>query len=111
MICDFAEYYHVLDYKSLRPSVCATLAAGLRDGSRIMMKATESKMNTTELLLAKIADNLSILVWQNTEDGQKGNNFPKSIINEIYRDHSEDIKSFDCGADFEAERQRLINGY
>ncbi len=110
MICDFAEYYHVLDYKSLRPSVCATLAAGLRDDSRVMMKATGSRLNTKELLLAKIADDLSILIWQNTEDGQKGINLPKSIIDELNRDHSMDVKGFESGSDFEAERQRLING-
>lgn len=110
MICDFAEYYHILDYKSLRPSVCATLAAGLREGSRVVMKATNNKLNATELLLARIADNLSVLIWQNTEDGQKGKNFPKSIIDEINRDHSMDVKGFESGSDFEAERQRLIYG-
>lgn len=82
----------------------------MRDGSRIMMKVTETKLNTTDLLLAKIADNLGILIWQNTEDGQKGINFPDSIIDEINRDHSEDIKTFESGTDFEAERQRLLYG-
>jgi hypothetical protein len=38
-------------------------------------------------------------------------NIPKSIIDEINRDHSKDIKGFVSGSDFEAERQRLINGY
>lgn len=111
MICDFAEYYHIYDYRSLRPSVCATLAAGLRDDSRIMMRAANMKLTTKELLLAKIADSLSILIWQNTEDGHKGINIPKSIIDEINRDHSKDIRGFDSGSEFEAERQRLINGY
>lgn len=91
--------------------MCATLAAGLRDDSRIMMRAANMKLNTRELLLAKIADSLNVLIWQNTEDGHKGVNIPKSIIDEINRDHSKDIKGFVSGSDFEAERQRLINGY
>lgn len=83
----------------------------MRDDSRIMMKMADTKLNTKELLLAKIADNLGVLIWQNTEDGQKGINFPKSIIDELNRDHSMDVKGFESGSDFEAERQRLINGY
>ena len=82
----------------------------MRDDSRIMMKALGNKLNTKELLLARIADSLSVLIWQNTEDGRKGINFPKSIIDEINRDHSMDIKGFESGSDFEAERQRLIYG-
>ena len=75
------------------------------------MRTANMKLTTKELLLAKIADSLSILIWQNTEDGHKGINIPKSIIDEINRDHSKDIRGFDSGSEFEAERQRLINGY
>lgn len=35
LICDFAETYHIYDYRQLKPSYAATLAAGLREDSRI----------------------------------------------------------------------------
>ena len=34
LICDFAETYHILDYKALPLKLRATLASGLRDSSR-----------------------------------------------------------------------------
>lgn len=106
LICDFAETYHVFDYKALNPCLCAVLAIGLRDGSRIKMAISENKLNTDQTLLAAIADRVSILVWQNTENGLKGIKQPTSIINEIYRDHSNDIKDFSNGEDLLKELKK-----
>lgn len=97
LICDFAEYYHIYDYHQIRPLMCAALAVGLRENSRIRMKLTRQKITTDQTLLAAIADRLGILIWQRTENGQKGVNMPKSIIDEINRDHSMDVRGFDSG--------------
>ena len=58
LICDLAETYHIYDYRSLPVHLVATLAAGLRDTSRISMKTTEAKASTTNTILAMIADHL-----------------------------------------------------
>ena len=39
LICDLAETYHIYDYRSLPVKLVATLSAGLRDDSRIKLKA------------------------------------------------------------------------
>ena len=39
LICDFAQYYHVLDWHALPLRLAATLAAGLPETSRSLRKA------------------------------------------------------------------------
>ena len=60
LICDFAETYQIYDYRSLPVKMAATLAAGLRDDSRIA-KTTEAKASTTNTILAIIADHLACI--------------------------------------------------
>ena len=107
LICDLAETYHIYNYRQLPPSMVAIFAIGLRDDSRIKMKLSNSKVPPNIMLLAGIIDKLNILIWQNTEDGRKGRNKPKSILDELYDKESE-ISAFASGKEFEAERQRLI---
>ena len=59
LICDFAETYHIYDYRSLPLRLVATLAAGLGDTSRIITNTTEAKASTTNTILAIIADHLA----------------------------------------------------
>lgn len=110
LICDFAETYHILDMRGLKPTLMATLAAGLREDSRIMMKLSGAKTDTKTLLLASISDRIGLRLWQNTKDGQKGINQPGSIVTEITRDRKNDVVGYASGADFLAERKRLMNG-
>ena len=111
LICDFAETYHIYDYRALSPTMAGVLACGLRENSRIKMKLTEQVVNMDTLLLATIADRLSILAWQNTEDGIKGRNMPESIVHSLIGKETERSHMvFDTGADFEAYRERLIHG-
>lgn len=111
LICDFAEYYRVYDYTALPPKYAGVLACGLRDNSRIKMKMSEQIVDINTMLFATIADRIQVLVWQNTEDGQKGRNIPESIVEKLLgvKDEREHIV-FNTGADFEAYRERLING-
>ena len=80
LICDLAEVYHIYNMEDYKPSYIGILANGLRESSRIKMKLADSKMNLNNTLQAAIADRLSILIWQNTEDGHKGINKPQSIL-------------------------------
>lgn len=109
LICDFAETYHVFDYKSLPVRLAATLAAGLREDSRIKLKLADMEVSPDTLLLATIADRLGILVWQKTKDAEKGRNRPKSIIESLKPKKSE-VSVFKTGEDFVKAREKLLKG-
>ena len=98
LICDFAETYHIYDYRSLPLWLAATLAAGLRDTSRIAMNTTEGKASTTNTILAIIADHLSsirALLGDQTD-------FP-SVTKTLYgieEEKSSKVKAYGSGNDF-----------
>lgn len=94
-ICDMAETYQIYDYERVPGKLLGTLAAGLRDDSRIKMKASGVKAGPDTLLLADILDGVRYLLWARTEDAAKGRNRPKSIAKKFYErkqvDHSHDM--------------------
>ncbi len=79
LICDFAEYYHVLEWRGLPLTLAATLAFGLPEGSRSKRRLSGSKIPLETRLLARITDYLAVLLWRQTKDGQEGNNPPRSL--------------------------------
>lgn len=91
LFCDFAETYHVFDYTALPPYTAARLASGLRDTSRIKQKFSGLNVPLDISLLAAAVDALTILIWQNTKDGMKGTNKPKSILS-VLLDINDDKK-------------------
>lgn len=107
LICDFAEAYHVFDWRSLPVKTAATLAAGLGANSRIMRKISGVSCTMETLLLATIADALHILVWQNTKDGLKGRNRP-TLIAEKLTETPKESDGFDSVAEFRKWRDELI---
>ena len=110
LICDFAETYHLYDYRELPARRAALLACGLRPESRIVQKISGAKAPTETMLLALIADALKILVWQNTRDGTKGRNKPTSIVEAILGEEKETAEGFDSAAEFEAWRASMLGG-
>ena len=111
LICDLAETYNIYDYRALSPRLVGVLACGLRDNSRIKMLMSGQKISTDTMLRAGILDRLSILAWQNTEDGHEGRNMPESVLSKLIGEHKENnTMSFNSGAELEAYRERLING-
>lgn len=94
-ICDMAETYQIYDYRRVPCTTLGTLAAGLRDDSRIKMEMGGVKANVETLLLANVLDTVRLMVWMQTEDGTKGRNRPKSIADKFYArkevDHSHDL--------------------
>lgn len=102
MICDLAEYYHILNYQECSPILVGTLVFGLRQESRTKMKLSGQKITTTEWLLARIADELRDQSWARSKDGQKGRNHPKHILDRLMGlDKREQYATFETMEDFE----------
>ena len=108
LICDFAETYHIYDYKAMPPKQAAILAAGLSNESRIKRKLNGSKYTTNTLLLAHIADTLNMLLWFRTKDGQSGINKPKSLLEMLTTEQKQELATFDTIEAYEAARARII---
>lgn len=82
--------------------LAATLAAGLRDDSRVKMKLCGAKVNNEIWLLASAVDRLSVMAWQNSKDGAEGRNYPELIIQKLLElDEPQEIVGFNSGAEFE----------
>ena len=109
LICDMAETYHIYEMRRLSCAYVAILANGLRDDSRIKMKASGLEVPIDRLLLAHIADNTAINVWLKTKDGEKGKNQPKSIVKALTEkiDESSLTRPFESSSDFDEEWRRL----
>lgn len=113
LICDLAETYQIYDYKQLPLTQVAVFAYGLRDDSRIKQIMSNQIVPLETTLLASIVDRLSLSLWLQTKDGQKGVNRPASIADQlIKRDKSEndekDYLVFESGEDFENYRKALL---
>ena len=111
LICDMAETYHIYNMEQLPVDYVATLATGLRDNSRIKMKASGIRVDMQTLLLAHVADNTAINVYAKTKDAKHGRNKPKSLVKAIQssNDPKQHAKVFESGESF-LEEWRRING-
>ena len=108
LICDFAEYYHIYDYKQIPTKLAAILAWGLPDNSRIRKQIAGVKVDLDKLLLAGVLDRLSLLVWAQTKDGQKGKNRPQPMVEILIGKKESDNMAFSTVAEFEKARKELI---
>lgn len=110
LVCDFAETYHVYDYRQLKPSYAATLAAGLREGSRI--RTVLGGIPTPLPLYLQMAelDALNLIAWLNSSDGAEGKNRPKSLL-KAFTDDGSTVQGFDSGEDFMTEWKRRTEGH
>lgn len=109
LICDFAETYHILDYKSLPPVLAATLASGLDAGSRIKRAMSGNDYATDTYLLAAAVDRLSLLVWAQTKDGQKGRKKPPMMLDALRRT-DEDLEIYESIEAYETARKERLRG-
>lgn len=112
LICDFAETYHILDYRALPATQAATLASGLRENSRIKMKMAGVQHPIDVLLLAGAVDRLSLLLWAQTKDGGKGRNRPDSVfaaLTEQTKNNNGNVIPFESGREFEIKWRELTN--
>lgn len=108
LVCDFAETYHVLDWRALPLKTAATLACGLRDDSRIKLLISGTRYRTDTMLLAGIADRLSILAWQQTKDGRHGTNKPRMILDEMAKKQKPKAISYSTPDEYLAAREKIV---
>lgn len=113
LICDLAETYQIYDYKQLPLTQVAVFAYGLRDDSRIKQIMSNQIVPLETTLLASIVDRLSLSLWLQTKDGQKGVNRPASIAEMLTKNNKEerderDYLVFESGEDFENYRKALL---
>lgn len=109
--CDFFETYGLKNFRELPARQAALFSCGLREDSRIMRKLSGSPVGIDTILLATIADALKILVWQNTEDGRRNRNQPKSILDHLQnREKKTESQGFESAAEFEAWRNSMLKG-
>lgn len=110
LVCDFAETYHIYDFRQLTPSYAATLAAGLRDDSRIRTVLSGLPVPLPQYLQMAELDALNLLTWLNSSDGAEGKNRPKSLL-KAFTDDDSTVQGFDSGEDFMTEWKRRTEGH
>lgn len=109
LICDFAQTYHVYDWRGLPLKTAAALAAGLPDDSRTRRRMYGVRDYPTALLLGEIIDLLRWLRWAQTEDGTKGKNRPDSMVEFLTTPAEKKTpRGFRSAEEFEAAYARFI---
>ena len=113
LICDLAETYRIYDYRQLPLLQVAVFAYGLREDSRIKKIISNQTASLDTLLFASMVDRLSLSLWLQTKDGQKGINRPKSIVDQLTKPDKEERDEreylvFESGEDFENYRKKLL---
>ena len=105
VICDIAETYHVLDYRSIPVDLLATLCAGLHDDSRIKMKMMGMRKIAPSFALTHAADTLTVILHALVGSKKK----PK-LYEDIMADKQSNQKTtgFSSIEEFEKARQRFI---
>ena len=106
VVCDLAETYHIYSMDELPARVLATLACGLKADSRIKTKLAGVKVSPPFVLLgAMVVDELRAM-----RVGLFGGKEKPVYVTEVMEKGFEQPKvmTFKTGADFEAERRRII---
>lgn len=96
LICDLAEYYHILDYRRVPGRLLGTLAVGLRAESRIGMIREHIKADTETVMLVRLYDMLAQVF---SAKGEKPEPMLKHFIIE-QKDDKDTPMSFRSPADF-----------
>ena len=106
--CDFAETYHIYDYRALTPDRVALFSIGLRDDSRIKLRLNDQKYSIETLLLAAAVDRLSLLFWSKTESAKKNRNRPISILAKMMKtEPHREFMTFESAESFEKAMQEI----
>lgn len=96
LTCDFAETYHVLDWRGLPMRLAATLAAGLREDSRIRMAQEGMRVSMHTLLLSTAVDMLTNIAWRLGGAGEKPAPLTPLLLGEDNEYTSLDADAFDA---------------
>lgn len=105
LICDMAETYGIYDLRSLPVNVIATLAAGLRDDSRIRLKLSGGKLQRADVVLAMIYDALrDIFAREKTE-----HRYADYLLG-LEETGTKELKGYESPNKFEEARRRILGG-
>lgn len=96
LICDLAEYYHILDYRRVPGRLLGTLAVGLRAESRIGMIRECIKADPATVMLVRIYD---VLAQVFSAKNEKPEQLLKKFIIE-QKDDKDSPMAFSSPADF-----------
>lgn len=104
LVCDLAETYGIFQFRALPARLLATLAAGLRDDSRIKTLLSGARAPLDTLLLAAAVDRLSFLAWAETKDARRGHGRPGSVLAAILEKDEEksQVTAYENADAFEA---------
>lgn len=109
MICDLAQTYGLFNYKSLPPSLVATLVLGLGEDSRVIKKITKARLSYHDSILALIFDSLQIINYKLGH--RKGQGKPKSLYKKLTEENKkDDLKAFKSPEEFDKWRKEHVNG-
>ena len=107
LVCDFAETYHILDYRALPVQLQAVLASGLREDSRIKTELVGYKHLPAEIVNVQMADTLTAIHFALTS--KKGDPAPSLLMDYITSSKEEkNTTGFDTGEEFEAAKKRIL---
>ena len=107
LICDFAQYYHVLDWRALPLRLAATLAAGLPETSRSLRKAAGRTVDFETELLAYAADRLTQVLWWLHNDTSK----PPSVLADLRGEaDTSNVQCYASAEEFDAALAALKGG-
>lgn len=107
MICDLAQYYHILDYTQIKPNILASLVIGLPDDSRVMRKISGSKLGYKDSVLALIFDALQIIAYN--QGHKRGAAKPESFYKKLTTEEvKEEYEEFSSPEQYEAWRKEHI---
>lgn len=109
LICDFAQVYHILDYRELPARRAALLACGLGPDTRIMRILSGRTVSDEILMLARIADQVAVISWQ--IGGGKKKDRPASITEKLLAGPAANpAAGFDSPEDFRAWHRKYMEG-
>lgn len=110
LICDFAETYHIYDWRGLPLNLAAILAGGLPEFSRSKMKLRGERATIDQLLLARICDLLADYFGAKTETGEPAPSLVKIISEPPKAPDKPKTRLFKSGAEFMKELNRHLEG-
>lgn len=115
LLCDLAETYRIYDLHAVPVRLLATLAAGLKQDARVYKKISGIKYNLDSLLLATIADRVTVLQWIIIQMlGGDAGRMPEAIFDQMISGQSVKLQkntlSFSSGAEYEAAREKILSG-
>lgn len=80
LICDFAQYYHIYNWRGLPLRTAAALAAGLPSESRCRMRELGLEWPINTMLLAMLCDFVQLSLWARTKAAGDGQQPPSGVL-------------------------------